>query len=213
MNFRFAFLALGLALTAQAPLSVPEIPAGDVTPNQAAEILKRIGDSENFMASAEAHEEPQSLYQFFQKPEYLVIRGNPVVGYYSAKTFKWEGNRVAWLGFKPGKGDAQAISPKAWDAAFRIVAKLRGLTIDPKAPIKIQGACVGAVMEPTIDSPYRGVCIEVKFSSPTGQMYHRFSVGKPTIEDAIGASLDFVVTFARFINKPELGMPETKGKS
>lgn len=201
MKVRFLLLALGLPLVAQAPAPAPA--PGDVTPKQAVQMLGRVEARESFLDSGEAHSEPQSLYRFFHKPEYFQLRGNPVIGYYAAEKFKWEGNRVAWLGIKPATTDAKAIQPQAWDAAFRVVAKLRGLVADPNAPIKIQGACVGAVLEPTFEAPYRGVCIEIRITSPSGTMLHRFSVGKPEIEDAVAASLDFVVNFARAINQPE----------
>lgn len=193
----FLALALGLPLVAQAP--APE----GVSPKQAALIMGRIEARESFLDSAEARKEPQSLYKFFYKPDYLQLRGNPVIGYYAAEKFKWEGNRVAWLGIKPATADAKPIQAQAWDAAFRVVARLRGLVIDPNAPIKVQGACVGAVIEPTMQSPFRGVCIEMRITSPSGVMLHRFSVGKPEIEDAVAASLDWVLSFARAINQPE----------
>lgn len=206
-TLRLLLLALGLPLAAQAPA-----PSNDVTPKQAALLLGRVEAREAFMDSGEAKTEPQSLYRFFHKPDYLDLRGNPVIGYYSAEKFKWEGNRVAWLGFKSVTADAKPIQPQAWDAAFRLVAKLRGLVIDKDAPIRIQGACVGAVIEPTMDSPYRGVCIEVRITSPTGTMLYRYSVGKPTIEDAIAASLDWVVNYAKAINQPEPAPGSKKAK-
>lgn len=203
MKTCLALMALGLPLVSQAPTV-------DVTPKQAVQFMNRIEAREAFLDSGEARTEPQSLYRFFYKPEYLQLRGNPVIGYYSAEKFKWEGNRVAWLGIKPVTADARPIQPQAWDAAFRLVAKLRGLVIDKDAPIKIQGACVGAVVNPTMDSPYRGVCIEVRITSPSGTMLHRFSVGKPEIEDAVAASVDWVVNFSRAINQPEVVQKKRK---
>lgn len=52
------------------------------------------------------------------------------------------------------------------------------------------------MLEPSREEPCRGVCIEVKVASPTGTLLYRFSVAKPTIEDAVGAALDWVLCCA-----------------
>ena len=184
-----------LALGAQAP-----VPA-DLTPAQAVALCQRIAAKEPFLASAEARSEPQSLYRFFQRADYLKLQGNPGIGYFSEGGFRWTGTRVAWLGIKPVTTDAAPITAKAWDAAFRFVAQRRHWTLDRRAPIRIRGACVGAVLEPSPEQPYRGVCIELRLESPAGAMLYRYSVAKPSIEDAVGAALDWVLCCAGGVNQ------------
>lgn len=196
---------LGLQMLAQTT------PQGEMTPQMAMKFMNRIDARESFLDSGEAKKEPQSLYKFFHKKEYFQLKGNPVIGYYNAEKFLWEGNRVCWQGIKPVTADAKPIRAEAWNAAFKVVAKLRGLVNDPNAPIKIQGACVGAVLEPSLNSPFRGVCIEIKITSPTGTYFHRYSVGKPDIENAIAASLDWVFSFAKEVNK-QTEVPKTAKK-
>lgn len=98
---------------------------------------------------------------------------------------------------------AKPITSKAWDAAFAYVARKHGLVIDRNAPIRITGACVAAVLEPTRKDPRRGVVLEARVESPAGTFRVRFGTGKPTIEDAIGASLDRLVAFARNVGREE----------
>jgi hypothetical protein len=47
--------------------------------------------------------------------------------------------------------------------------------------------------------------------SPTGRFWYRFGMGKPTLEDAVGASLDWAIGFARTINRDAAG-PEKGGR-
>ena len=189
-----ALLALVPALVAPAqpqPALAPEL-----TPDQAVQLWQRVGALEPFLDSAEARSEPQSLYRFFNRADYAKLKGNPVLGYFSRGGFRWAGDRVAWLGIRPATPDATPISAKAWDAAFLYLARKRNWVVDAHAPIRISGACVGAVLEPSPDEPYRGVCVEVRVASPQGTLLYRFSVAKPAIEDAIGASLDWVLCCA-----------------
>ena len=102
---------------------------------------------------------------------------------------------------KPTDARTRRISAKAWDAAFAYVAERRGLTVDKAAAMRIEGACVGAVVEPTSREPVPGVALELRVSGPAGELRYRITVGKPTVEDAIAASLDYVVGFAMAISK------------
>jgi hypothetical protein len=189
-------LGLIMPLAAQSLPQDPVSPPGALTPQQASAIWQRLGAREAFLDSAECHAEPQSLYRFFDRKDYARLRGNPVLGYYDRGGFKWTGNRVAWHGIGPVTPDAAAVSAKAWDEAFRVIARKRNWVIDPRAPIRVSGACVGAVLEPSSEEPFRGVCIEVRVASPSGNLLYRFSVAKPTIEDAVGAALDWVLCCA-----------------
>ena len=138
------------------------------TPEQGARILDRLGDREPFLASREAARHPESLNQFFGHRDYQRLRGNPVYGYWADDGFRWAGARVAWDGITPVSASARPIGPRAWDAAFAYVAKKYGLTIDRRAPVRVRGACIAAVVDPSVAEPNRGVVLEVRIESPTG---------------------------------------------
>lgn len=203
MMRRVFILGLFLPLVAQPVPHDPVTPPGALTPQQAATLWQRLGAKEPFLDSAEFHSEPQSLYRFFDRGDYAKLWGNPVLGYTCPGRFKWVGARVAWRGISPVTPDAAAVTAKAWDEAFRIIARKRNWVIDPKAPIRVSGACVGAVLEPSREEPFRGVCIEVRVASPTGILLYRFSVAKPTIEDAVGAALDWVLCCAATLDQDQ----------
>ena len=194
--------ALGLACWlggAGAAHAQGALPLDWITPGQAEPVLKHVLKREPFVSSEEARDERGSLNLFFSKADYRALRGNPVLGYWDSGRFRWIGNRVAWDGIVSVGKSAKPLTPKAWDAAFAYVAHKRRLVIDKDAPIRIRGACVAAVLDPTPKEPKRGVELEVRVESPTGIFRLRFGTGKPTIEDAIGASLDRVVGFALHI--------------
>jgi hypothetical protein len=193
---RVFILGLCIPLAAQSIAQGLINPPGALTPQQASALWQRLGARESFLDSAEFHSEPQSLYRFFDRKDYAKLWGNPVLGYFFPGRFKWVGTRVAWRGISPVTPDAAAVTTKAWDEAFRIIARKQHWVVDPNAPIRVSGACVGAVLEPSREKPYRGVCIEIKVASPTGTLLYRFSVAKPNIEDAVGASLDWVLCCA-----------------
>ena len=193
---RVFILGMCIPLVGQPVAQGPVHPPGAITPQQASMLWQRLGVKEAFLDSAECRSEPQSLYRFFDRKDYAKLRGNPVLGYTCPGRFKWIGNRVAWHGISPVTTDAAAVTARAWDEAFRIIARKRNWVVDPKAPIRVSGACVGAVLDPSREEPCRGVCIEVRVASPTGILLYRFSVAKPTIEDAVGATLDWVLCCA-----------------
>ena len=175
------------------------------TPQQGARILDRLGDREPFLGSHEAAHHPESLGHFFGPHDYERLRGNPVYGYWADDGFRWVGGRVAWDGITPLSPSARPIRPRAWDAAFAYVAKKYALTIDRRAPVRVRGACVAAVIYPSPSQPNRGVVLELRIDSPKGVFWYRFGMGKPTVEDAIGASLDWAIGFARTINREPIG--------
>lgn len=201
MMKRIFMLGLFMPLAAQPIPQNPVTPPGELTPQQVSAIWQRLGAREAFLDSEEFRSEPQSLYRFFERKDYTQLQGNPVLGYFSPGRFKWTGNRVAWHGIGPVTPDAAAVTAKAWDEAFRVIARKRNWIIDSRAPIRVRGACVGAVMNPSLDEPYRGVCIEVQVASPSGNLLYRFSVAKPTIEDAVGAALDWVLCCAASLDQ------------
>lgn len=180
----------------------PEPPRDWITPGQAEPLIKRVLGRQPFLSSDEVREEPQSLGLFFQRGDYEVLRGNPVLGYWDAGTFRWTGGRVAWEGIT-SFGSAKPITAKAWDAAFAYAAKKRGLVVDKTAPIRVRGACVGAVLERIRGQSKPGVALEVRIESPTGVFRVRFTMGKATIEDAVGASMDRLLGFAVNVGRTE----------
>ncbi len=170
-------------------------------PEQGARILNRLDNREPFVGSREATRHPESLEHFLGMKEYRRLRGNPVYGYWADDGFRWVGSKVAWDGIVPVSSSARPIRRRAWDAAFAYVAEKRGLIVDRTAPIRVRGVCIAAVVDPGLGEPNRGVVLELRFDSPTGRFWYRFGMGKPTVEDAVGASLDWAVGFARTINR------------
>jgi hypothetical protein len=185
--------------------------AGKWTPEQAQRMVERAGNREPFVTSREATLHPESLNHFFIRPDYAILRGNPVFGYWAEGTFQWVGTRVAWDGIRAKSASAMPITRRAWTAAFTYVAQKHGFTIDRNAPIRVGGACVAAVLDPNLAEPNRGVVLEVRIESPTGPFFYRFGMGKPTIEDAVGASLDWAIGFARIINRGPIS-PERQAR-
>jgi hypothetical protein len=85
------------------------------------------------------------------------------------------------------------------------VAKKQGLVVDKNAPMRVRGACVDAVAVPNMQQPNPGVKLEIRVESPTGVLKWRYSLGKPTLETAVGASVDLALLFAQEINQPSNG--------
>jgi hypothetical protein len=202
--------AIGLGLVLVAALSAPTVQAGadpqlPWTREQGMRIARRLAEREPFLSSREALNHADSLNRFFGPEDYKTLRGNPVYGYWDDGRFRWSGVRVAWGGIAPVARSARAITPRAWTAAFKFVAKQRGLVIDKNAPIRIEGACIGAVLDPSPDEPNRGVVLEMRFEMGKDRFLYRFGMGKPTLEDAVGASLDWAVGLAMQANKLQDG--------
>jgi hypothetical protein len=175
--------------------------ASEGPPRLGAEDVERLGEQlarrEPFLESAEAREEPGTLHRFFKKADYQVLRGNPVTGYWDAGGFHWKGNQIAWRGIGAAAPSAKKISQQAWEAAFRHVAEKRGVVVAAGAPVSIEGACVAAVVDPSEREPVPGVLLEVRLRGPGGVFRHRLAVGKATVEEAMGAALDFTLALAR----------------
>lgn len=208
------WVSAGVIAACLAALATPgaaEEPPLPGTPEQMTSFVRRLNDREPFAGSREARLHGDSLGRFFGWKEYQLLRGNPVYGYWAEGGFRWVGARVAFDGIKPIGRSAQQITSRAWEAAFRYVAKENGWVIDGRAPIRVRGACLGAVLDPGLDEPNRGVVLELRVESPTGPFLYRFGMGKPTIEDAIGASLDWALSFARVVHQtPSVAPPRTR---
>ena len=202
-------LALGLF---SGPLAVDASPSEREpwSPEQAMWILRRLGDREPFVGSFEAWAHRDTLGHFFHRGDYERLRGNPVFGYWDDGRFRWTGTHVAWDGIQAVASTARPITARAWTAAFGYVARKHGMIIDPKAAIRVRGACIGAVLDPTVDEPNRGVVLELRIESPSGAFLYRFGTGKPTIEDAIGASLDWALSFALTLNQSASSPPHAQ---
>lgn len=171
------------------------------TPEQGAHVVARLADREAFVGSREARRHPDSLNLFFRAADYEGLKGNPVFGYWNEGHFRWKGTHVAWDGITSATESAAPITRRAWSAAFAYVAKKHGLVLDREAAIRVHGACIAAVLDPSLGEPNRGVVLEIRIDSPTGPFRYRFGMGKPTIEDAVGASLDWAVSFALTVNR------------
>jgi hypothetical protein len=204
MATRTALIVGLLALAAARPAAAeaPEPPRDWITPGQAEPLIRRILEREPFLASEEARQEKQSLGHFFERRDYEALQGNPILGYWDAGTFRWTGVRVAWEGIT-SVGSAKPITQKAWDTAFAYAVKKRRLVVDKSAPIRVRGVCVGAVMAQGRGSR-PGVALEIRVESPTGAFRGRFGIGKASIEDAVGASMDRLLGFALNLGRDDL---------
>jgi hypothetical protein len=161
-------------------------------------IVARLLESEAYLGSEEERQSRGSASRFFSRAEYSRLRGNPMLGYWDAGTFTWTGGgRVAWGGVRSLHRSARPIRGAAWAAAFRQVAARQGLQVTPDADVRLEGACVAAVVDPTIEEPVAGVLLELRVESPAGTLLYRVSMGKASVEDAMGAALELVMVFAR----------------
>lgn len=188
----------------------PSVQAG-VSPNnltdaQKKAILQRLlFTKEPFLQSYEARMMPDTMGSFFHVAEYQTLAGNPGVGYYHADTgFSWTTPAVAFVPFEPTTQKAKGIHSEAWMAAMQTIAARRGLTLDPHAPVHIVGACVFAHRADG-RFPQSEVTIEAVVESPGGKILFRRTEARPTLADAVGAALDFVVAFARRYGMPAGG--------
>jgi hypothetical protein len=183
-----ALLSAELSLTGG-----PELPAA-----RAQALVERMMSTEAFVGSANDKESRGTTGRYFTRAEYQRLRGNPLLGYWDVGGFSWAGGaRVGWRGIRASHPSARPISAQAWTTAFRVAAAASGLEEDPKARVQVEGGCVAAVVDGSSDEPVPGVLIELRLKSPTGVLLYRVSVGKPTVEDAMGAALDLVLRFSR----------------
>jgi hypothetical protein len=174
-------------------LGVPELP-----PARTRALLERMMSTESFVGSTSEREGRKTTGRYFSRTEYQRLQGNPLLGYWHVGDFSWAGGaRVAWKGIRSSHPSARPVADKAWAAAFRIAAAANGLKEDPGAPVQVEGGCVAAVVDPSSEEPVPGVLVELRIKSPSGVLLYRVSMGKPTVEDAMGAALDLVLRFSR----------------
>ncbi len=194
-----------VALLAAAPAAGQgrRLPAW-LTPEQAERLAEKLAERKPYSDSDEARSEAgrRTMGMFFSDADYRSLRGNPVYGYWNAHGFVWTGNRIAWDGIEPKGRTCKGITSAAWDAAFVYVARKHGLVVDPKAPMRMRGACVGAVTERTAERPVLGVVMEVRLDSPTGSFRWRYTRGNSTLEGAVGASIELPILLAPKVNQP-----------
>ena len=174
---------------------------GPLPPKTPAVLWKAVGVREPFLGSLEAREEPQSLCRFFGTEDYRKLRGNPALGFFAAERFRWTGRRVAWLGIRPATPAVAGITARDWDRAFLSIASSNHWKVDPSAPIRVKGACVGAVLTPSVQEPQLGVCLELQLASPTGTLLYRYSIAQPSIAEAVHQSLDWPLRCARDLDQ------------
>lgn len=175
-----------------------------LTPEQAERLAEKLAERRPYLVSDEARSEAgrRTMGLFFTAAEYRTLKGNPVYGYWNGQGFKWTGNRIAWDGVVPVGRSCKAITTPAWDAAFAYVAEKHGLAVDARAPMRMRGACVGAVTEVSPRHPVLGVVMEMRLDSPTGAFRWRYSRGNPTLEGAVGASLELPILLGPKVNQP-----------
>lgn len=169
---------------------------------------------EEFLMSAQAKRWPDTLSLFLGRADYARMQGNTIMGYWwVSPNFLW---KREWKGvyFNAPKGvheSSKPIQPEAWTKAMDLIGNKRGLALlSSSAPIKISGAVVGAVLNPKEDKTrgFATIC-EWRIQSPGGgELVYRYAVMKPTLGGAIGANLDWVLTFAQGID----GVPKKFGK-
>ena len=193
---------VALALTLVGPTATETLPAG-----QAEAVLQRMLDTEAFVGSQEEREERRSVARHFSAAEYARLKGNPLLGYWDEGGFRWPASQasIAWDGIRNLHPSSRPIGRRSWEVAFKAVARKHGLTVKPSSPIRVQGACVGAVVDRSEREPVPGVLLELRVSSPTGTLLYRVGVGKATVEDAMGAALELAVTFARSLGERRKG--------
>jgi hypothetical protein len=160
-------------------------------------MAKRLLESEPFVGSTEDRSSKE-VGRFFSRTELSLLRGNPLVGHWHSSSFRWESAKeVAWGGIKSAHRSCGAIQGKAWAAAFRSAAANTGLVVTPKGAVEVSGGCVGAVIDPSSAEPVPGVLLELRVKSPGGTLLYRLGMGKPTVEEAMGAALEFVLRFSQ----------------
>jgi hypothetical protein len=173
---------------------------------QARAVIGRMMVTELFLGSAE-EAESRSVGRYFSRREYARLRGNPVLGYWDVGAFRWVGGeRLAWDGIRNAHPSARSITSRAWGSAMRLVADKQGIHLSPDASVRLEGACVAAVVDATNQEPVPGVLLELRVKSPTGILLYRVAVGKATVEDAMGAALELVLSFSRSQETAERGV-------
>ena len=181
-----------------------------LTQEQTAKLLERALAREPFVPDGRNAADPATLGKFFSDVQYEKLRGNPFLGYWDSGSFRWSGRRVAWGGMRPVGDAAGAISAKAWRMAFEVVARKRGLVVDDGASIRVEGACVAANLLPSKERPAPMVGLELKYVGSSGTLLHRVALPKPTVEEAMAATLDFSLGFALRVHQAGDGGAEVR---
>jgi hypothetical protein len=189
---------IGLVTVFSALLMVAERDTAPPLPRQQLQaVVERMLVTEPFLGSDEERSTRRSVARYFSRQEYMRLRGNPLLGYWDVGTFRWRGRQLAFGGVRNVHPSARPISAAAWTAAVEQVARRNGLDVTANAPVRLEGGCVGAVVDATEREPVPGVLVELRLEGPTGTLLYRVGMGKATVEDAIGAALDLVLRFAR----------------
>jgi hypothetical protein len=205
-------LAAVVALILSVSLSSAAHAAGEggqspsLTKEQAARVLSRLLEREPFWPGHYDEAPPETLGKFFTDKDYKVLQGNPFLGYWNSGEFLWSDRKaIAWGGILGVgvDGGARSLGSKAWRAAMEVVASKRGLVLDDRAAVRIEGRCLRANLAKTSDGKEPpGVLLELRMDSPKGVLRVRLAVGKPTVEEAMGAALDWVTGFALRVHHP-----------
>jgi hypothetical protein len=194
-----AHLHLVLMLAAQAASPAP-LPA-----RHAQALMERMLATEPFLGSAEHRASLGSTGRFFSRKEHARLHGNPVLGYWDAGTFAWRGSELAFDGIQARHRSARGLTAAAWRAAISVVAARHALHLSPTAQMRLEGGCVGAVIDPSSTEPVPGVLLELRLKSPAGTLLYRVGIGKASVEDAMGAAVDLVLGFARSLESDDRG--------
>lgn len=192
---------LTVVLAATAAGQAPSAPW--LTAEQAEKLAVKLAERRPYLESVEARsaEGRQTMGLFFGEADYRRLRGNPVFGYWYAGSFKWNTDRIAWDGVVSKGASCAPITVRAWNLAFEYAARKRGLTIDPGSPYRMRGACVHAVVTASPSEPVTGVVMEIRLDSPTGHFLWRYSRANPSIEGAVGASIELPLLLAPKVNQ------------
>jgi hypothetical protein len=198
-----------LAIVISGLLLAAEAGGGDgpTLPQKTVEaMLKRMMETEPFVGSRAERDGRSESGRFFTEAERRRLRGNPVLGYWDAGAFAWAGAPlVAWGGIRSAHPSCRGIGPRAWSAAFEHAARKQALEVTTKAAVRLSGGCVAAVIDPTEENPVPGVLVELRLDSPKGSFLVRTAVGKLTVEDAMGAALEFALSASKNVSQVTKG--------
>jgi hypothetical protein len=180
---------------------------GPMLPQKTVEgMLRRMMETEPFVGSRAERDGRSESGRYFTDAERGRLRGNPVLGYWDAGAFAWAGAPlVAWGGIRSAHPSCRGIGPQAWRAAFQHAARKQALEVAQKAAVKLSGGCVAAVIDPTDANPVPGVLVELRLDSPQGSFLVRTAVGKLTVEDAMGAALEFALSASKHVSQAPKG--------
>lgn len=180
------------ASSARAP--EPEV---KLRPEQAQAVVERVFERVPFLKSPTARAERDTMGRYFRRAEYRDLKGNPLLGYWDDGGFRWSGPRIAFGNVASTTADCRRISESAWRAVFARVADSMSLVVDERAPMRLDAGCVAAVVDATAAEPVPGVLLEMRLSGAQGTFRYRLGVGRPSVEDAMGATVEFALRAIR----------------